>query len=91
MKMRFDMQDESAHQECDVFALFLKAVIVESSMQNQKILPGCDTLHDCSVCLDKGFMECRCATYDPEDRIPLEIVVTSQPLAVNEANANLPT
>lgn len=76
MKMKFDMQDDDAHQECDVFALFLKAVAVESSMQGQKILPGCDALHECDICLDQELIQCQCAMYDPEDVIPSEIVVS---------------
>jgi hypothetical protein len=53
-KISFDMTNEDEHQECDPYALFLKAVAVESSIQGQQILPSCDTIHNCIECLDQG-------------------------------------
>ena len=38
-KVLFSMTDEKAHQTCDPFALLLKAVAVESSMQDEKDPP----------------------------------------------------
>jgi len=74
-KMKFSMTDDNAHQESDAFTLFLKAVAVESSMQEQKILGGCKAIHDCDKCLDEGFLSCRCNAYDPVKPIPTEIVI----------------
>uniref|UniRef100_A0A7S2V9I9 Uncharacterized protein n=1 Tax=Entomoneis paludosa TaxID=265537 RepID=A0A7S2V9I9_9STRA len=74
-KALFSMENERAHQECDPYALFLKAVAVESSMQGEKILPGCRPLHDCEICLEKELIECHCDYYDPEDIVPKEIII----------------
>jgi len=88
-KVALDMHDDDAHQECDPFALFLKAVAVESYIQDQKILPGCPMVHDCEVCLEEGWMQCMCAAYDPEDQIPTEIVVHAlSPSVDKEQNTN---
>lgn len=72
-KVGLSMVDSDRHQECDPFALFVKAVSVVSSMQNQKLLPGCETIHDCEVCLDARLMECQCDYDDPDVPIPSEI------------------
>jgi len=72
----FCMKSEVAHQACDPYALFLKAVAVESSMQGEKLLPGCPPLHDCDVCLEKELYECHCGFDDPGDAIPEEIFIS---------------
>ena len=72
-KMTFSMEDAEKHHECDPFALFVKAMSVVTSMQGQKILPGCTPIHDCEVCLDMQLMECQCSYDEPDVPIPCEI------------------
>lgn len=72
-KVTLSMEDSSKHQTCDPFALFIKAVSVVTSMQGQKLLPGCNPMHDCEVCLDLRLMECTCNYDDPDSPIPGEI------------------
>ena len=72
-KVTLSMSDADRHQECDPFALFIKAVAVVTSMQNQKLLPGCNPIHDCEVCLDQRLLECQCDYDDPDVPVPGEI------------------
>jgi hypothetical protein len=72
-KLTLDMQDKDAHQECDPFLLFVKAAVVWSSIQDQKLLPACALPHDCDRCLEQGLFECECDAYDPWMPIPEEI------------------
>mmetsp|Transcript_13704 Transcript_13704/g.37899 ORF Transcript_13704/g.37899 Transcript_13704/m.37899 type:complete len:456 (-) Transcript_13704:111-1478(-) len=78
-KVRFSKEIEEAHQECDPYALFLKAVAVESSMQGEKLLPCCPALHDCEICMEQGLTQCHCDFYDPTgDGVPEEITIIQQ-------------
>jgi len=74
-KLTLDMKEPNAHQECDPFLLFVKAAVVWSALQDQRLLPGCPGPHDCEECLERGLLECDCDAYDPFVPIPHEISV----------------
>lgn len=75
-KVTWDTRNEKSHQECDPFLLFTRAAVVWSSVQNQKLLPGCSMPHDCDECLAAGQFVCCCDAYDPSEPIPSEIVIS---------------
>jgi hypothetical protein len=65
-KLHFDLAAEDTHQECDPFLLYVKATVVWSSLQGQKLLPGCPLPHNCEECLEQDLFSCQCdVAYDP--------------------------
>eukprot|EP00978_Attheya_sp_CCMP212_P000697 scaffold1397_cov41-Attheya_sp.AAC.1 len=65
-KLHFDLATEDTHQECDPFLLYVKAAVVWSSLQGQKLLPGCPRPHNCEECLEQDLFSCQCdVAFDP--------------------------
>lgn len=79
-KMPSAMMDDDACSESNSFAFLLKAVVVESHVKGERILPGHEPIHECDACLDEELWQCHCQFFDPEDGSDCPFVIISNQL-----------
>ena len=76
IKLPFSNSEAKTHQETDPFLLYMKAAVVWSAKNGEKLLPVCAFLGGgCEECAENGLLECECEAFDPCE-IPREVVVT---------------